>query len=64
MMTNLEESLHTFTIRKNLRKAHIINKSHVAPRTSYIGKRISNAVALRKWPQSLTHLLISCTLTA
>ena len=32
-MMDLEESLHTLVIRKNLRNAHIINKS-------YIGKRM------------------------
>ena len=29
MMTALEESLHTLMIRKNLRNAHIINKSQI-----------------------------------
>ena len=32
---------HTLMIRKNLRNAHIINKSYIVHRTSYIGKRIS-----------------------
>ena len=31
---------------KNLRNTHIINKSYIQHRTSYIGKRIENAVAL------------------
>ncbi len=41
MMMALEESQHTLMIRKNLRNAHIINKSYIQHRTSYIGKRIA-----------------------
>ncbi len=39
-MMDLEESLHTLMIRKNLHNAHIINKSYIVHRKSYIGKRI------------------------
>ena len=41
MMMALEGSQHALMIRKNLRNAHIINKSYIVPRKSYIGKRIS-----------------------
>ena len=41
MLMALKESQHTLMIRKNLRNAHIINKSHIENRTSYIDERIS-----------------------
>ena len=37
----IKKPLHTLTVRKILRNAHIINKSYIVHRTSYIGKRIS-----------------------
>ncbi len=37
----LKGSQYTLMIRKNLRNAHIINKSYIVRRKSYIGKRIS-----------------------
>ena len=46
MMIDLEESLHTLMSRKNLRSAHIINKSYIVHRKSYIANAFSNAVAL------------------
>ena len=33
----LKEPQHTLMIRKNLRNAHIMNKSYIENRTSYIG---------------------------
>ncbi len=41
MMMTLKGFQHTLMIRKNLRNAHIINKSYIQHRTSYIGQRIS-----------------------
>ena len=41
MTMALGESQHPLMIRKNMRNAHIMNKSYIVPRKSYIGKRIS-----------------------
>ena len=40
MLMVLKKPLHTLMIRKNLRNAHIIDKSYIVHRKSYIGKRI------------------------
>ena len=40
MLMVLKKLPHTLTIRKILRNEHIINKSYIAHRKSYIGKRI------------------------
>ena len=40
MLIPLKGYQYTLMIRKNLRNAHIINKSYIQHRTSYIGKRI------------------------
>ena len=42
----LGESLHTLMIRKNLRNAHVINKSYIVHHTSYMANAFSNAFAL------------------
>ena len=42
----LKGSQHTLMIRKNLRNAHIMNKSYIVPRKSYIANAFSNAFAL------------------
>ncbi len=41
MLMALKEFQYALIIRKNLRNAHIMNKSYIQHRTSYIGKRIS-----------------------
>ena len=41
MLMVLKKPPHMSMIRKNLRNAHVINKSYIVHRTSYIGKRIS-----------------------
>ena len=40
MMMVLKKPLHTLMIQIILRNAHVINKSYIVLRTSYIGNRI------------------------
>ena len=46
MVTDLANSSAHVDDSKNLRNAHIINKSYIVNRTSYIATAFSNAVAL------------------